>query len=85
MSSQYLLGLTFFKGKSAAVKYFLKLCQKLLNLPCIRSDHCEEFDQLGFDMFCEKYCILHNFLTRHNSQHTKWYDRTKNCPLEDIV
>ena len=61
-----LCGLIFLREKREALKPFSKLCkgmQTLLNLPIVsvRSDHGRKFDQLGFDSFCEKYGITHNF------------------------
>ena len=55
-----------FKGKSEALKSISKFCkemQTLLNFPIVsvRSDHGTQFDQLGFNFFCEKYGITHNF------------------------
>ena len=55
----------FLKDKGEALKLFsrrYKEIQTQLNLPIvlIKRDHGKEFDQLGFDSFCEKYGITHN-------------------------
>ena len=56
----------FLKDKGKALKPFSRRCKEMqtqLNLPIvsIRSNHGREFDQPGFDSFCEKYGITHNF------------------------
>ena len=56
----------FFKYKGEALKPFSRRGKELqtqLNLPIVsdRSNHGREFDQLGFDSFCEKYGITYKF------------------------
>ena len=78
----------FLKEKSEALAEFSKLSKELQiskNLPIasIRSDHGKEFDQLEFDLFCEKHGISHNFSAPRTPQQNGVVER-KNRTLEDM-
>src|SRR5687768_11835327 len=79
----------FLKDKSEALKPFSRRCKEMqtqLNLliVSIRSDHGREFDQLGFDSFCEKYGITHNFSAPRTPQQNGVVER-KNRTLEEMA
>ena len=76
------------KDKSEALSEFSKLYKILTvskNQPVasIRSDHGREFDQLEFDLFCDKHGISHNFSAPRTPQQNGVVER-KNRTLEDI-
>ena len=79
---------SFLRKKSEALHDFSKHCkelQTLKNLPIVsvRSDHGKEFDQLKFDLFCEKYGISHNFSAPRTPQQNGVV-KQKNRTLEDM-
>ena len=55
-----------------------------LSIVSIRSDHGREFDQLGFNSFCEKYGITFNFLAPRTPQQNGVVER-KNRTLEETA
>ena len=57
-----------------------------MNLPIVlvRSDNGRECDQLGFQSFCEKYGISHNFSTPGTPQQNSVVD-WKNRTLEEMA
>ena len=78
----------FLRNKSEALGEFSKLYGVLTvskNLPVasVRSDHGREFDQLDFDIFCDKHGISHNFSAPRTPQQNGVVER-KNITLEDI-
>ena len=50
----------------------------------VRSDHGREIGQLGFDSFCEKYTITHNFPAPRTTQQNGVVE-SKNRTLEEMA
>jgi len=50
----------------------------------IRSDHGEEFENVPFNIFCEKHGIVHEFSSRRTPQQNGVVER-KNITLQEMA
>ena len=79
----------FLAHKNDVFHEFSKLCRKIQNekcfiIPCIRSDHGREFENVEFEGFCDEHGIDHNCLAPRTPQQNGVVER-KNRTLEEIA
>ena len=79
----------FLHSKDEALEKFITFCKIIQNekgysISSVRSDHGKEFENLGFDKFCNENGISHNFSAPRTPQQNGVVER-KNRTLEEMA